>query len=171
MLTNSQTVAVQNYVARLVNLRKDLDACKESRKETVQELKESGLPAAELIRLRTQDPEKMEEAAQRLILAGQVLGREVYAEKVESSKPDGNVNVPEAERLLDAIAELDQQIKDVKTDIKAVKKEAKGAGFVPDILERVAEFRINPEKAADYRENNVLIKGYLKAVEGPTEED
>ena len=171
MLTNSQTVAVQSYVKRLVTLKKDLDGYKESRKETVNEMKESGLPAAEMIKLRTQNPEKMEEAAQRMVLAGQLLGREVFAEKVESSKPDASVNVPEAERLLDAVMELDQQIKDVKTDIKEVKKEAKGAGLVPDILERVADFEIDPEKAADFRENNILLKGYLKAVAGPTEED
>jgi uncharacterized protein (UPF0335 family) len=168
-LSNNAGVMLKEHIKRIKNLEDEIVSIKEDRKEFMVEMKEAGLPAAELVKLENQDNEKASIKSEDQIMAAAILGKNVYAgEMTFDANTKVSVGLSDAVVALGkdrvkTIVGLDEDIKANKADIKVIYKEVKGIGFSEKIVKILVKLYGEPDKIKDFDEHSLLLKTYREA--------
>ena len=165
--SNSKTT-LAHHVDRAFNLTEEIRALKVDRKEFMKSGKEKGYPMGELVALNKQDDDKAKEKAERLLEAGILLGRPVFTEEVDTSNLKSELSDADqsaAKNLVDEVVKIDTEVAALNKDLKEVYKEAKGDGFVVPVIKQIVALKVDPDKAADYKEFQLVYSKYQKALE------
>ncbi|KGM36120.1 hypothetical protein P409_00285 [Inquilinus limosus MP06] len=154
-------LVIKSYVDRRVELAQRKIPLKAERKDEVKNMKDAGLPAVELIALSKRDDDKLAEKAERLTLAGSLLGIPVYAGEVSSDRDTSQDHILEAS--LKRVLDIDEELKEISEDEKALNKAAKGEGFSVYLIDRCVQFRLDPDSIQGYRDDSALFEKYWEA--------
>jgi uncharacterized protein (UPF0335 family) len=153
------------FVESIVELEENAARARDTRKDLVKELKKvKGAKPSDL--LAVQKASEMDADKLRgLKLASAILGKPIYASLTDVSlilvdKDDQAL----AQEKISVIVSIDEEIEECKAQIKEIYTEVKDAGYLPALVKKVVEFKLDPTKQTAFEENSLLLDRYLAAV-------
>ena len=165
---DNMATLIKDTISEAANLTKELDDLRVDRREFMKSGKEKGFPMAELMALENQDDEKAEEKSERLLLAATILGKKIFSEEVDASNlkcdlSDGDLQAAKA--VVQDVNRIDVEIKQTNAALSDLYKKAKADGLVVPVIKQIVNLRLNPDKAAEIKENQLVFKKYEAALE------